>query len=85
MLEIIEREQLNQRAQEQGEQVVAFLHQLAEQFDCIGDVRHVGAMIAMELVEEGDAQRPAKALTQALVQEAGRQGLILLPAACAPT
>ena len=78
VLEIIEREQLNQRAQEQGEQVVAFLHQLAEQFDCIGDVRHVGAMIAMELVEEGDAQRPAKALTQALVQEAGRQGLILL-------
>jgi 4-aminobutyrate aminotransferase/(S)-3-amino-2-methylpropionate transaminase len=35
-------------------------------------------MVAMELVEARDRTKPDKALTQALVQEAGRQGLILL-------
>ncbi|WP_058911355.1 4-aminobutyrate--2-oxoglutarate transaminase [Entomohabitans teleogrylli] len=75
---LIEREQLNQRASALGEQLVSRLRALAQEFPCIGDVRGVGAMVAMELVEEGDSQRPDKALTQALVQEAGRQGLVLL-------
>lgn len=76
--DIIEKEQLNTRAQAIGEQIKTRLHQLAEQFDCIGDVRGYGAMIAMELVEGRDSHRPDKELTAALVQEAGRQGLILL-------
>ncbi len=76
--DIIEKEQLNARAQAIGEQIKTRLHQLAEQFDCIGDVRGYGAMIAMELVEGRDSHRPDKELTAALVQEAGRQGLILL-------
>lgn len=76
--DIIENEQLNQKALAIGEQIISHLHQLAEQFDCIGDVRGYGAMIAMELVEGRDSHRPNKELTAALVQEAGRQGLILL-------
>jgi 4-aminobutyrate aminotransferase/(S)-3-amino-2-methylpropionate transaminase len=78
VLEIIEEEQLNQRAEQQGELLQAALHAMASEFDCIGDVRGCGAMVAMELVEAGDRQRPDKLLTQALVQEAGRQGLVLL-------
>jgi 4-aminobutyrate aminotransferase/(S)-3-amino-2-methylpropionate transaminase len=35
-------------------------------------------MIAMELVEDGDANRPDADLTKALVAEASRNGLILL-------
>lgn len=54
------------------------LQRMAQEFDCIGDVRGSGAMVAIELVEGRDRQRPDKALTQALVQEAGRQGLVLL-------
>ncbi|WP_241491634.1 aminotransferase class III-fold pyridoxal phosphate-dependent enzyme, partial [Winslowiella iniecta] len=49
-----------------------------ERFDCIGDVRGLGAMVAIELVEQRDRHKPDKVLTQALVQEAGRQGLVLL-------
>lgn len=78
VIELIEAEQLNQKAQAQGEWVMHSLQQLAEEFDCIGEVRGVGAMIAMELVEQRDRHKPDKALTQALVQEAGRQGLVLL-------
>jgi 4-aminobutyrate aminotransferase/(S)-3-amino-2-methylpropionate transaminase len=76
--DIIREEKLNERAQDIGEQITSRLRQMAEKFDCIGDVRGYGAMIAMELVEGRDSHRPDKELTAALVQEAGRQGLVLL-------
>lgn len=76
--DLIEEEQLNQKALRVGEQITRALHALAERFDCIGDIRACGAMVAMELVQNRDAARPDKALTQALVKEAGRQGLVLL-------
>ncbi|WP_436876850.1 4-aminobutyrate--2-oxoglutarate transaminase [Siccibacter turicensis] len=75
---LIEREQLNEKARAMGEHLIARLTQLAADYPCIGDVRGVGAMVAIELVEAGDPQRPDPALTQRLVQEAGRQGLVLL-------
>lgn len=78
VIQIIEEEQLNAKACQQGEWLKTALAQLAEEFDCIGDIRGPGAMVAMELVEARDRTRPDKALTQALVQEAGRQGLVLL-------
>ncbi len=78
MTDLIEQEQLNARAIAQGELLMSGLRELAQKYDCIGDVRGVGAMVAMELVHERDSHRPDKELTQQLVQEAGRQGLILL-------
>lgn len=78
VIEIIEEEQLNEKACQQGEWLKSALRDMAEEFDCIGDIRGTGAMVAMELVEARDRTRPDKALTQALVQEAGRQGLVLL-------
>ena len=44
----------------------------------IGDVRALGAMVAMELVKDGDPQAPDAALTKALVAEAARRGLVIL-------
>ena len=38
----------------------------------------VGAMIAMELVHDGDADKPNAELTKAIVAEAAKNGLILL-------
>ena len=35
-------------------------------------------MVAMELVKEGDAERPDPDLTKRLVAEAGKRGLVLL-------
>ena len=47
--------------------------------DVIGDVRaERGAMVAIELVREGDAERPNPELTKALVAEASQRGLLLL-------
>ena len=44
----------------------------------IGDVRGLGAMVAIELFEDGDTDRPDAALTKKVVAEAARRGLILL-------
>ena len=45
---------------------------------CIGEVRALGMMVAIELVKNRRADAPDADLTKALVQAAGRRGLILL-------
>jgi len=41
-------------------------------------VRGLGAMIALELVKDGDARQPDPDLTKALVQNAAANGLLIL-------
>ena len=41
-------------------------------------MRALGAMVAMELAKNGDPHQPDSDLTRALVQAAGRRGLIVL-------
>jgi len=78
VLEIIESEQLCVRAMHVGTAVRARLSDLQTRWSCIGDVRGIGAMIAMELVKDGRHDAPDAELTKALVQAAGRRGLVLL-------
>jgi len=79
VLEVIEEENLCQRATDIGASIVARLKQLQTRYpQKIGHIRNQGAMIAMELVSDGDASRPDPRLTKALVAEAAANGLILL-------
>jgi 4-aminobutyrate aminotransferase/(S)-3-amino-2-methylpropionate transaminase len=78
VLDVLQRERLAERAQRLGARLIERLHALQAQHDCIGDVRGLGAMVAMELVKQRDAARPDADLTRALVQAAGRRGLVLL-------
>ena len=78
VLEVIEAEQLCQRAERVGAAVRARLVDLQSRWPCIGDVRGLGAMVAMELVKDRRADAPDAELTKALVQAAGRRGLVLL-------
>ncbi len=79
VLEIIEEENLAERALSIGEQMVTRLNGLkAEYPQVVGTVRNLGAMIAMELVQNGDSEQPNPELTKALVAEASKRGLILL-------
>ncbi|HHV5841989.1 TPA: aminotransferase class III-fold pyridoxal phosphate-dependent enzyme [Klebsiella pneumoniae] len=55
---------------------------IAEDHPEIGDVRGLGAMIAIELFEEGDRSRPNARLTADIVARARDKGLILL--SCGP-
>jgi 4-aminobutyrate aminotransferase/(S)-3-amino-2-methylpropionate transaminase len=78
VLEVMQEEQLAARAARLGASLMARLRELQGRHACIGDVRGLGAMVAMELVREGRADAPDAELTRALVQAAGRRGLILL-------
>jgi 4-aminobutyrate aminotransferase/(S)-3-amino-2-methylpropionate transaminase len=79
VLDIIEREGLCERALRVGERLVAGLEDLRDNHpDRVGDIRALGAMVAMELVIDGDADKPDAALTKALCTKAVDSGLILL-------
>ncbi|HET9331609.1 MAG TPA: 4-aminobutyrate--2-oxoglutarate transaminase [Steroidobacteraceae bacterium] len=78
VLEVMREEQLLQRAQEIGRFMSSRLKGLQVRFPCVGEVRNLGAMVALELVRNGRADAPDAELTKALVQAAGRAGLVIL-------
>jgi len=79
VLEVIEEENLIQRANEIGSLFNEKLTLLKNQHPTlIADVRNKGAMIAIELIIDGDIEQPNSALTQALIANAAEYGLVLL-------
>ncbi|HZO21392.1 MAG TPA: 4-aminobutyrate--2-oxoglutarate transaminase [Steroidobacteraceae bacterium] len=78
VLEVIREEQLLNRAQHIGHFMTSRLKGLQVRFPAIGDVRSLGAMVAVELVKNCSAEQPDADLAKALVQAASRRGLILL-------
>lgn len=79
VIEVIREENLVERANGIGDFFMERLHQLKQQYpEVVGEVRNKGAMIAMELVQNGDADQPNPELTKAIVGAAAKKGLILL-------
>lgn len=78
VLKVFEDEQLLQRSRDMGEALVAGLKRIASHVPAIGDVRGIGAMVAIELFKGGDVTQPDAELTKKVVAEAARRGLILL-------
>ena len=78
VLKVFDDEQLLARSRALGERLTAGLRRIAADVPAIGDVRGLGAMVAVELFEQGDTSRPDAALTRKVVAEAARRGLILL-------
>jgi 4-aminobutyrate aminotransferase/(S)-3-amino-2-methylpropionate transaminase len=81
VLSVIEEESLLQRAKEIGGTITDRLKKMAatNRFSCIGDVRGLGAMVAMELVSDRATREPAPDLTKMLVNKAADAGLVMLP------
>jgi 4-aminobutyrate aminotransferase/(S)-3-amino-2-methylpropionate transaminase len=78
VLDVIEQEQLVERARVLGAQMLTRLKALQARSPAIGEVRGLGSMVAMELVKNRRPDQPDAELTKALVQAAGRRGLIIL-------
>lgn len=80
VLNIIEKQNLNERAVSLGKVVMERFEDMKKKYDCIGDVRGLGAMCAFELVKDKEMKEPDKALTAAICTEANKRGLLLLSA-----
>jgi 5-aminovalerate/4-aminobutyrate aminotransferase len=78
VMQVFEEEKLLDRCKAVGERLVTGLKAIQAKHKAIGDVRALGAMIAVELFEGGDLHKPNAALTAAVVAKARDKGLILL-------
>ena len=80
VLDAIEEERLCDRANAIGKIILDRCHQIKgrSNLNCVGDVRGLGAMCAIELVKDTASGEPAPQLTQALMKVANEKGLILL-------
>jgi 4-aminobutyrate aminotransferase / (S)-3-amino-2-methylpropionate transaminase / 5-aminovalerate transaminase len=80
VIDAMEAERLPARAARMGDRIRMRFCQWAGRFSCIGDVRGLGAMIGMELVQDRVTKTPDKALTLRLQAAALQRGVILLSA-----
>ncbi len=80
VLDIFEEEHLVERAGEIGERIRERMLAWQERFGAIGDVRGLGAMLAIELVTDRATKEPAAELARAVVRAAAERGLLLLTA-----
>ena len=80
VIDVIAGQGLVDRANQIGALFSVKLNSLQRQFpERIGDIRaQRGAMIAMELVKNGDAEQPDPDLTKSIVSMAYQKGLVLL-------
>ncbi len=76
-LEVLGEEKLLERASKQGLIIKQRLNELSERFDNIGDIRGIGMMIGIELVEDRKTKAPANDLTERIVDKAYRKGLLI--------
>ena len=80
VLDVLEEEGLCARSDEIGKKLKTSFRQLSEHpdLDCIGDVRGLGAMVALEFVTDTTTNAPDPKLMQQVVVEAENRGLIVL-------
>jgi 4-aminobutyrate aminotransferase/(S)-3-amino-2-methylpropionate transaminase len=78
VFEILQEDGLLNTAQQLGAKVRARFDDLKERFPIIGDVRGLGPMLALELVEDRKTKVPATAKTKALAARCIENGLLVL-------
>jgi len=78
VLDVFEDEGLVDRAAAIGETLRDRMLAWQERWDKIGDVRGLGAMLAIELVEDPSTKEPAADEATAVIEEAARNGLLLI-------
>ena len=79
VLEVIDSENILARSTQLGETLAAYVGNLAKEPALgIGEIRHLGAMFAFELIKPGTENTPDDVAAKALTAKAAELGLILL-------
>jgi 4-aminobutyrate aminotransferase/(S)-3-amino-2-methylpropionate transaminase len=78
VLDVFQEEGLSERAAAIGETIRARMTAWQEHWEPIGDVRGLGAMLAIELVHDRASKDPAPELATEVVEAAAERGLLLL-------
>lgn len=79
-IDLMEKENLNARAQEIAKVVDDRFRKWQKRFKCVGDVRGLGAMQALEFVKDGDPSKPDADTVARLTSACLKRGLLLLNA-----
>jgi 4-aminobutyrate aminotransferase / (S)-3-amino-2-methylpropionate transaminase / 5-aminovalerate transaminase len=78
VLDVFEEDGLVERAARLGESIRSRMEKWQDRWDTIGDVRGLGAMLAIELVHDRETKDPAPEVASAVVEAAADRGLLLL-------
>ena len=80
VIDVLLDERLPARGESLGRRALARMRSWSERFSKIGDVRGLGAMTAMELVNDRATREPAATLTNDILRYCHSHGLVLLKA-----
>lgn len=80
VIDIVKEENLCDKAENIGQKLENVLKKHGEQYSFIGEVRRLGAMVAVEIVNDDKENSPNKELTGQIAKYANENGLILLSA-----
>ena len=77
VLDVIEREKLQENALKIGNRILAGLNKLREKHNIIGDVRGKGLLLGIELVKDRQSKEPAREECAQVLETAREMGLLL--------
>ena len=77
VIEIMERDRLADRSLAIGKKVMERYRRWMDKYECVGDVRGLGGMVGIEFVRNKKTKEPAAELTNAIIAEAARHGLLV--------
>jgi 4-aminobutyrate aminotransferase/(S)-3-amino-2-methylpropionate transaminase len=80
VIDVMEEENLVDKSELLGQKFEAKLIELAEKHEFVGEIRRLGAMVAVELVEDRAGKKPNKTKTAEIIKYANENGLLLLAA-----
>ena len=76
VLEVIEEEGLLERAGHLGKMIRERWEEIARDIPAIGEIRGVGAMVGVEMVEDRDSREPATEFVSRLIGNAAQRGVV---------
>lgn len=80
VIDIIEEENLLEKSERIGSEIELKLQELSRKHDYIGEIRRLGSMVAVEIVDNRENKVPNKNKASEIIKYANENGLLLLSA-----